>query len=58
MTDWQEIFRRRPDLAPPGYEEAAAATAKAWEEKEAERKRPKQKRGKKTKYPSLKHGAN
>ena len=48
MTDWQEIFRRRPDLAPPGYEEAAAATAKAWDEKEAERKRPKQKKGRKT----------
>jgi len=21
-TDWGEIFRRRPDLSPPGYEEA------------------------------------
>jgi len=24
-TDWNEVFKRRPDLAPPGYEEACLA---------------------------------
>ena len=33
-TDWAEIFRRRPDLTPPGHDEAAKAAAAAWEEKQ------------------------
>ena len=36
-TDWAEIFRQRPDLTPPGHDEAAKAAAdsmaaKAWEQ--------------------------
>ena len=29
--DWSEIFRQRPDLAPPGYEEAIGAAREATE---------------------------
>ena len=29
--DWSEIFRQRPDLAPPGYEEAIEAAREATE---------------------------
>ena len=35
MTDlnWTEIFERRPDLKPPGYEEASEAAKAATEER-------------------------
>ena len=32
-TDWAEIFRQRPDLTPPGHDEAAKAHADAWQRK-------------------------
>jgi len=31
--DWSEIFRQRPDLAPPGYEEAIEAAREATEQR-------------------------
>ena len=54
---------RKAGLESPGYQEAAEATAKAWEEKKArdECRKPKS-RGKsglgRTKFPGLKHGAD
>ena len=30
-VDWDEVFLRRPDLKPPGYEEAVAAAKAASE---------------------------
>ena len=32
-TNWAEIFKRRPDLDPPGHDEAARAAAAAWQRK-------------------------
>ena len=61
-SDWTEILRKA-GLESPGYHEAAAATAKAWEEKKArdECRKPKG-RGRsglgRTKFPGLKHGAD
>ncbi|MGA1024324.1 MAG: hypothetical protein ACO3S8_06555 [Aquiluna sp.] len=39
--DWQNIFDDRPDLSPPGYEQAAAATRlKVEERKLRQRNKP------------------
>ena len=32
-TDWEEIFRERPDLSPPGYEKAVKDALRSWQEK-------------------------
>ena len=69
--DWTELFKRRPDLSPPGYEEAvrdAKAISEARYEKHG-RKRAKGSNAKKplqesrqvadarkSKFPSMKHG--
>ena len=56
--DWQEIFKRRPDLEPPGYKEAAAAgQAKSQEryERLGKRRAGHSGRSKPGKFPSLKH---
>ena len=53
-VDWGEIFRRRPDLAPPGHDEAAAVIVERWKNRP---KCGKVKRGnrKKPKWPGAKH---
>lgn len=59
--DWGEIFKRRPDLAPPGYEEAAAEAAKLTQERYeriGKRRAGKSGKSKRTHFPSLKHGAD
>ena len=33
-TDWEEIFRQRPDLSPPGYETAVKDALRSWQEKQ------------------------
>ena len=33
-TDWEEIFRERPDLSPPGYEKAVEDALRSWQEKQ------------------------
>ena len=56
MLDWEKIFSRRPDLNPPGYEEAcAAAKVKSQGRKHSSSRR--KGKGRKGKFPSLKHGA-
>ena len=32
-TDWQKIFKQRPDLSPPGYDEAVEDALRSWQEK-------------------------
>ena len=32
-TDWEEIFKQRPDLSPPGYEKAVEDALHSWQEK-------------------------
>ncbi len=49
--DWTEIFERRPDLSPPGYEEAVEALK---QRPKRERKRSRTK-GKEAKFTGLKH---
>ena len=61
-SNWTEILRKA-GLESPGYQEAAEATAKAWEEKKArdECRKPKGRRKSglgRTKFPGLKHGAD
>ena len=59
--DWGAIFKRRPDLAPPGYEEAVQ---QAHEDSERRYERLGRKRAgssgrsKGGQFPGLKHGAN
>ncbi|NBN87511.1 MAG: hypothetical protein EBV32_00225 [Proteobacteria bacterium] len=69
--DWTELFRQRPDLSPPGYEEAVR-DAKAISEARYVRDGKKRAKGsnarkplqesrqaadaRKRKFPSLKHG--
>ena len=36
-SDWDEFFRRRPDLSPPGYHEAIKRAEKRSEERRLER---------------------
>ena len=61
-SNWTEILRKA-GLESPGYQEAAEATAKAWDEKKArdECRKPKG-RSKSglglTKFPGLKHSAD
>lgn len=72
MTDlnWTEIFERRPDLKPPGYEEATEAAKAATEErykvhgkkraKGSNAAKPKHESrqaadARRAKYPSIKH---
>lgn len=58
--DWNEIFRKRPDLKPPGYEEAVV---KAFMDSQIRYERLGKKRAgssgksRPSHYPSLKHGA-
>lgn len=33
-TDWEEIFRQRPDLSPPGYEKAVKDALRSWQERQ------------------------
>jgi len=69
--DWNEIFQRRPDLAPPGYEEAVRDAIAISEQRYAKfgKKRAKGSNSRKPttesrqaadarqrKFPSLKHG--
>ena len=59
--DWNAIFDRRPDLAPPGYEEAAALALLDSErryERLGRRRAGKTGRSKGGKFPGLKHGAD
>jgi hypothetical protein len=55
--DWAAIFKRHPELTPPGYLEACLDMA----ERRGQRPARGKSRGKKRKeprLPSLKHGAN
>lgn len=59
--DWAEIFLKRPDLAPPGYEEAVAKAKVASQqryERVGKRRAGKSGKSKPGKFPSLKHGAD
>ena len=49
--DWTEIFKRRPDLKPPGYEEAVSQVR---ERPKRERRRSRTK-GKEARLTSIKH---
>ena len=33
-TDWEEIFKQRPELSPPGYDKAVEDALRSWEEKQ------------------------
>ena len=55
--DWTRILAEA-GLEAPGYQEAADATAKAWERKQQVRKAVRMAKGKRGKFPSLKHGAD
>ena len=59
--DWGEIFRKRPDLAPPGYAEAVQAGQEKSRQRYEEigRKRAgKSGKSKRGRFPGLKHGSN
>lgn len=58
--DWSEIFRKRPDLAPPGYERAVEAgqqLSRERYERLGKRRAGKSGKSKPGKFPGLKHGA-
>ena len=58
--DWGAIFRQRPDLAPPGYEEAVTLAVRDSErryERLGRRRAGKSSRSKGGKFPGLKHGS-
>lgn len=58
--DWSEIFRRRPDLAPPGYEEAvvqAQILSQERYERIGKKRAGTSGKSKPGKFPGLKHGA-
>jgi len=59
--DWAEIFRRRPDLDPPGYAEAAREgrerSVKRYES-QGKRRAGKSGKSKPGRFPSLKHGTD
>jgi hypothetical protein len=57
MLDWEEIFRRNPDLEPPGYREAERKVREKWAELPKCGK-PKRGNRKKPKWPSAKHGSD
>ena len=59
--DWGEIFRKRPDLAPPGYEEAvkeAQAASQERYERLGKRRAGKSGKSKPGRFPGLKHGSD
>ena len=59
--DWGEIFRQRPDLAPPGFEEAVQAgqdRSKERYERLGKRRAGKSGKSKPGRFPGLKHGAD
>ena len=33
-TDWEKIFRRRPELSPPGYKKAVEDALRSWQERQ------------------------
>jgi len=56
--DWNEIFRKRPDLAPPGYAEAVEAgkiRSKERYERIGKKRAGTSGKGKAGKFPGLKH---
>lgn len=56
--DWEEIFRKRPDLAPPGYEQAVDAgrqLSRERYERQGKRRAGKSGKSKPGKFPGLKH---
>ena len=58
---WSEIFKKRPDLAPPGYEEAVQAgqnRSKERYERIGQKRAGKSGKSKRGKFPGLKHGAD
>ena len=59
--DWTAIFQQRPDLAPPGYEEAVTLAVQDSErryERLGRRRAGKSGRSKGGQFPGLKHGAD
>jgi hypothetical protein len=59
--DWSEIFRRRPDLKPPGYDEAALEAREASQERYerlGKRRAGKSGKSKPGRFPGLKHGTD
>jgi hypothetical protein len=59
--DWTAISQRRPDLSPPGYEEAVARAQEDSErkyERLGRRRAGKSGRSKGGQFPGLKHGAD
>ena len=50
--DWTEIFERRPDLKPPGYEETVEALKQRGPRRERKRSRA---NGKEARLTSIKH---
>jgi hypothetical protein len=59
FVDWTQIFIKRPDLAPPGYAEAVEAGHQRSQQRYEEKgkKRAKGSKGKRGKFPGMKHGA-
>ena len=58
--NWNLIFQQRPDLAPPGYEEAVVQAQEDSErkyERLGRRRAGKSGRSKGGQFPGLKHGA-
>ena len=59
--NWDLIFQKRPDLAPPGYHEAVEQARKNSElkyERLGRRRAGKSGRSKGGQFPGLKHGAD
>jgi len=58
--DWDAIFERRPDLAPPGYQEAveqAYVDSKLRYERQGRKRAGSSGKSKGGKFPGLKHGS-
>jgi len=58
MLDWAEIFRKRPELAPPGYADAVQAgqeRSKERYERLGKKRAGKSGKSKTGRFPGLKH---
>lgn len=58
--DWEAVFERRPDLAPPGFYEAAEQAQRDSErryERQGRKRAGSSGKSKGGKFPGLKHGA-
>ena len=56
-VNWTEIFKRRPDLEPPGYRETVEALKNRPQRERRRTSAKKKGKAKPNRFPGMKHGA-